>query len=155
MIFLMKYNRLAKTPKSLQRLLSLLRSIYRTLHNDGTSASCSAKAQVDERVAQAVVNLGNPERLLDLHRLNGKADGSLFYAFWSELQAYLDEINLAVDERKHGDTLHMPFTTSLWHLQEVISDRLQKFPQECLPQYHPWSGFVSSSSHATSTLLWH
>lgn len=91
--FLMKYNRLAKTPKS------VLCSIYRTLLNDGTGASCSAEAQVDERVAQAVVSLVDPEIVLDLHRLNGKADSNLFDAFWGELQAYLDKINLAVDER--------------------------------------------------------
>ena len=66
--------------------------------------------------------------------MNGKAQSSLFDAFWDELQAYLDEINLAVDERRHGDTLHMAFATSLRHLQEIISDRLcQKFPQECQP----------------------
>ena len=66
--------------------------------------------------------------------MNGKAQSSLFDAFWDELQAYLDEINLAVDERRHGDTLHMAFATSLRHLQEIISDRLcQKFPQECRP----------------------
>ena len=126
--FLVKYNRLAKIPKS------VLRNIYRTLLNDGTSVSCSAEAQVDERVARAVVNLDDPEIVLDLRRMNGKAQSTLFDAFWSELQAYLDESNLAVDDRRHGETLHMPFATSLRHLQEVINDRLhQKFPQECPP----------------------
>ena len=76
----------------------MLRNIYRTLLNDGSSASCSAEAQVDEWVAQAVVNLDDPELVLDLRRMNGKAQSSLFDAFWDELQAYLDEINLAVDE---------------------------------------------------------
>lgn len=126
--FLMKYNRLAKIPKF------VLRNIYRTLLNDGTSAACSAEAQVDERVAQAVIDLDDPEIVLDLRQMNGKVQSSLFDVFWDELQAYLDEINLAVDERRHGDTLHMPFATSLRHLHELITDRLhQKFPDECPP----------------------
>ena len=46
----------------------------------------------------------------------------------------LGEINLAVDERRHGDTLHTPFATLLRHLQELITDRLrQKFPEDCSP----------------------
>ena len=66
--------------------------------------------------------------------MNGKVKSSHFDAFWNELQVYLDEINLAVDERRHGDTLHLPFATSLRHLQELISDRLrQKFPEDCPP----------------------
>ena len=101
---------------------SVLHNIYHTLLNDGTSAFCSAEAQADEHVARAVVNLDDPEIVLDLRRMNGKAQSSLFDALWSELQAYLDDINLAVDESRHGKTLHMPFAISLQHLQEVISD---------------------------------
>ena len=116
--FLAKYTRLAKIPKS------VLCNIYRTLLNDGTSASCSAEAKV--RRSRDIV--------LDLRRMNGKAQSSLFDTIWSKLQAYLDEINLAVDERRHGETLQMPFATSLRHLQEVISDWLhQKFPQQRPP----------------------
>ena len=106
---------------------------------------------MDERVAQAVVNLDDPELVLDLRRMNDKAQSSHFDAFWDELQAYLDEINLAVYERRHGDTLHMPFTTSLWHLQEI--DFARNFLRNA-SQYHVWSGFASSSGHATNTMLW-
>ena len=114
--FLVKYNRLAKILKS------VLHNIYRTLLNDGACASCSAEAQVDVHIARAVANLDDSEIVLDLNRMKGPARSSLFDTFWSELQAYLDEINMEVDERTHGETLHMPFVTSLRHLQEVISD---------------------------------
>ena len=126
--FLQKYNRLAKTPKF------ILRNIYRTLVSDGSLASSSAEAEVDQCVAKAIVDLNDPEIVLDLRSMNGKVKSSHFDAFWNELQVYLDEINLAVDERRHGDTLHLPFATSLRHLQELISDRLrQKFPEDCPP----------------------
>ena len=49
--------------------------------------------------------------------------------FWQELQTFLDEIDAAVDERRHDDTLHMPFALSIRHLREIVEERLkQKFP---------------------------
>ena len=57
-----------------------------------------------------------------------------FDQFWAELQAYLDEVNLAVDDRRHRDTLHLPFTISVRDLQELISDRLhEKYPGDYPP----------------------
>ena len=39
-----------------------------------------------------------------------------------------------MDERRHGDVLHMPFATSLRHLRELIQARLKaKFPNQCPP----------------------
>ena len=114
--FLVKYNRLAKIHKS------VLPKIYRTHLNDGTGVSCSAEAKVDERVARAVVNLDDPEIVLDLRRMNDNVQNSLFDTLWRELQAYLDKISLAVDERRYGETLHVSFATSLRHLEDVISD---------------------------------
>ena len=108
----------------------VLRNIHRTLLGDCSSAEYSSQAKVDERVTRALVDVNDPDIVLDLRRLNGKPTSTTFDVFWSELQSYLDEINPAVDERRHGDTLHMPFVISLRHLQEIISERLQqKFPE--------------------------
>ena len=85
--FLQKYKRLAKTPKF------ILRNICCTLVNDGSLASSSAKAEVDQRVAKAIVDLNDPEIVFDLRSMNEKVKSSHFDAFWNELQ-YLDEINL-------------------------------------------------------------
>ena len=66
----------------------------------------------------------------DLRRSNGKPNSTIFDTFWSELQTYLDEINPAIDERRQGETLHMPFAIPLRHLQEIVTERLQqKFPE--------------------------
>ena len=91
------------------------------------------KAEVYECNAKAVVNLDDPDIVLDLHSTNGKPNSTRFDQFWDELQAYMDEINLAVDDQRYGDTLHLPFAISVHHLQ-VIGDRLrEKHPGDCPP----------------------
>ena len=45
----------------------------------------------------------------------------------------LDEVTLAVDERRHGDVMHMPLAISVRNLQEIISGRLM----EKLPDFLP------------------
>ena len=73
--FLGKYRRLAKIPTM------VLRNIYRLLTNDSSSAEYSSQAQVDERVARALLDLDDPEILLDLRRCNGKPNTTLFDVF--------------------------------------------------------------------------
>ena len=59
---------------------------------------------MDEHVVKAVVNLDDPEIVLDLRNTNGKPKliALTLIDFWAELQAYLDEVNLAGDDRRHG-----------------------------------------------------
>ena len=102
----------------------VLRNIHRTLLGDCRSAEYSSESRVDERVTRALLDVSDPDIVLDLRRSNGKPNNTIFDSFWSELQTYLDEINPAVDERRHGKTLHMPFAISLCHLQEIITERL-------------------------------
>ena len=107
----------------------VLRNIHRTLLNDSSSAEYSSQSVVDERVAQAILKVDEPDILLDLRRCNGKPNATTFNAFWQELAAFFEKINPAVDEMRHGDTLHMPFTVSIRHLRDMIEQRLhQKFP---------------------------
>ena len=43
----------------------------------------------------------------------------------------MEEVNPAVDDRRHGETLHMPIAVSIQHLCEVIVECLaQKFPSD-------------------------
>ena len=63
--FLDKYNRLAKTPKS------VLRNIYKSLTGDTSSSSCAAEGTVDDRVAAALLDLDDPEIIIDMRELNG------------------------------------------------------------------------------------
>ena len=71
-----------------------------------------------------VLNFNDLAIVLDLRKTNGHPSCDLFDPFWEEVQAYFDEINLAVDERRHTEVLHMPVAVSIRHLKEVISERL-------------------------------
>ena len=94
----------------------------------------SVEAEVDSRVVKAILEVNDPQIILDLRECNGKVNASNFDKFWEELQVFLDEITLAVDERRHGDVLHMPFASSLCHLREIIAERLKvKYPENCPP----------------------
>ncbi len=55
----------------------------------------------------------------------------VFDKFWHELSTYLVEVTPAVDDRRHGSTLHMPIAISVGDLRDIISERLcTKFPEE-------------------------
>lgn len=58
--FFSHYNRLAKAPPM------VLRNVYRTLLQDSTSAAYLSEAEVDERVAKAVLEIDDPEVILNL-----------------------------------------------------------------------------------------
>ena len=45
-----------------------------------------AQQVVNERVASALINLDDPNIMLDLRQLNGTVGSDKFDAFWSELQ---------------------------------------------------------------------
>ena len=57
--FLNRYCRLVKVPKM------ILRNIFRTLLQDGSAAQ-GVEAQIDERVAKALLDVNDPAIVLDL-----------------------------------------------------------------------------------------
>lgn len=122
--FIDKYN-VGTTSKS------VLRCIYRDLTGDLSSAPTQALKEVDERVANAVMTTADPDILLDLRKLNGDPKSTLFDDFWLELSLFLEEVTPAVDDRRHGEVLHMPIAVSVRHLQDIIIERLSiKFPHD-------------------------
>ena len=56
--------------------------------------------------------MDEPEVLLDLRKLNGKPNSTVFDKFWEELSTYL-EVTPAVDDRRRGNTLHLPIAISV------------------------------------------
>lgn len=58
--FLDKYHTLAKTNKS------VLRNIYKSLMGDCSAAASIAEKSVDDRVAEALFNLDDPDFIYDL-----------------------------------------------------------------------------------------
>lgn len=82
-------------------------------------------------IAEEVFELDEPEILLDMRRLNGKPNSTVFERFWDELSFYLEEITPACDDRRHSSTLHMPIAISVSNLRDIIEGRLSsKFPSE-------------------------
>lgn len=71
------------------------------------------QGRIDECVAQAVIDVDDPDIVLDFRKANEDPRSTIFDAFWQVLQA---ELLLAADDRQHGETLHMPLAISVRHL---------------------------------------
>ena len=76
-----------------------------------------------------MLTIGDPDILLDLQKLNGNIKVTLFDDFCTELSLFLEEVIPAVDDRRHGEMLHMPIAVSVRHLRDIITEQLSlKFP---------------------------
>ena len=108
--------------------------MYKVLTGDCSSSRSTSEKQIDERItklAEEAFELDEPDILLDLRKMNGKPNATTFEQFWVELSCYLEEITPAVDDRRHGTSLHMPIAISVSDLRDIISERLhKKFPDE-------------------------
>ena len=129
--FIQRYSRLNnEKPQS----KAIMRNMYKFLTGDSSSSRSAAEKQVDERVtklAEEAFEMDEPEVLLDLRKLNGKPNSTMFDKFWGELSTYLEEVTPAVDDCRHGNTLHMPIAISVGDLRDIIEERLRtKFPEE-------------------------
>ena len=116
--FLDKYHTLVKTSKS------MLWNIYKSLMADCSAAASAAEKSIDDRVAEALLNLDNLSFIYDLRQLNGNPGSSKFDVFWEELRYYIEELAPAVDDRRHSETPHMPVAISLRHLLTLVKSRL-------------------------------
>ena len=123
--FLDKYHTLVKTSKS------VLRNIYKSLMADCSAAASAAEKSIDDRVAEALLNLDDPSFIYDLRQLNGNPGSSKFDVFWEELGYYIEELPATVDDRCHSETPHMPVAISLHHLLTLVKSRMQqKYPND-------------------------
>ena len=93
---------------------------------DCSAVACAAENTVDDRVAEALLNLDDPHFIYDLRQLNGKPGSSKFDVFWEELGSYIEELVPAVDDRRYSETPHMPVAISLRHLLTLVKSRLQQ-----------------------------
>jgi hypothetical protein len=115
--FISRYRQFVKAP------VGILRHMYKELIHDNSAASSLIEQGVDERVAKAVMELEDPDVVIDLRKNNGKVALS-FEDFWTELQKYLDEIVTPVNERRHGNTHYLPIAISVRDLREFMIERL-------------------------------
>ena len=80
--------------------------MYKSLTGDSSASSCSAEREVDNRVVEALLNLDDPEIMLDMRELNGNPKLTRFDVYRGELAQYLEDITMAVDERRHSCDEH-------------------------------------------------
>ena len=141
---------------------AILRNMFKFLTGDSSCPRSFSEKQADQRIellAEEAFELDEPDILLDLRSLNGQSKSTQFDKFWEELSVYLEEINPAVDDRGHGNTLHMPIAISVGDLRNIIEERLKsKFPNDqlCLPsvewirlQFAPRNPYSSNSLRHT------
>ena len=100
---------------------------------NGRLLCCSIRCResIDDRVAEALLNLDNPSFIYELQQLNGNPGSCKFDVFWEELRYYIEELAPAVDDRCHLETPHMPVSISLHHLLTLVKSGMQqKYPND-------------------------
>ena len=136
---------------------AVLRNIFRTLVHDESAPTTVAESRIDDRVAKCLLDVDDPDIIIDMRKMNGKPGSSEFNAFWLELNSYIEEVGPAVQERRHGETMYMPVAISVNHLREVISSRLrEKSIEASIPstewirlQFWPRNPYASSALRYT------
>ena len=96
--------------------------MFCTLVHDESVPTYAAIDAIDEWVAMCLLDMDDPDIILDKRKLNGKPGSSKFDTIWLKLSAYLQEVGPAVQERQHGGTMYMytPVVISVSHQREVI-----------------------------------
>lgn len=102
---------------------TVLRDMYRFLTNDMSAPEDAKTAEIDQRMS-TFLDTDDPDLIVDLRSLNGKTGNSKYDVFWDEMQRYFNEQVLAVQERRHGEHLYLPFAMSVCDLVETIKARV-------------------------------
>ena len=106
------------------------------------------EAEVDKRV-KIYVEMEDPDIVFDLHELqSGKA--SKFDLFWDECKKFLQDVELAVDERRHTEVVHVAHALSVRDLREQVSSR---YPPPPPHQYLPYHGFLCNFGLRMHTVI--
>lgn len=102
----------------------ILRDMYRTLTNDNSAPENERQKAMDARVCAFLLESDDPDLVVDLRSMNGDPGTSKFDIFWAEVGAYLNEINTAAQERRHGANSYLPFAISVEDFRQTIIERV-------------------------------
>ena len=117
MDFINKFSKVTKTKPA------ILRAMWSYLQGTKSAPENEIESTVDERVTKFLLESYDVDLIYDLRSKNGRPKDATLDLFWEELDKYLAEIT-AVHERRHRDTLYMPFAISAKDLIEQIKKRL-------------------------------
>ena len=98
----------------------VMRDMFHFLTDDKSASLALDQAEIDQCMAEFLAT-DDPELLFDLRKLNGNPGSTKYNIFWEALDKYFNESILAVQERRHGDYLFMPFAISTEHLRDTIA----------------------------------
>ena len=107
--------------------------MFRTLVQDESVPSSAREAAIDEQVAMCVLDMDDPDIILDMRKRNGKPGSSEFDMFWLELSTYLEKVGPAVQERRRGETTDV---NPICHICESLGGSYSSRCKEKFPQDH-------------------
>ena len=105
MDFIHKFSKVTKTKPA------ILRAMWSYLQGTKSAPENEIESAVDERVTKFLLESDDVDLIYDLRSKHGRPKDATLCLFWGELDKYLAEIT-AVHERRHRDTLYMPFAIS-------------------------------------------
>jgi hypothetical protein len=102
---------------------AILRDVFRFLTNDSAAAESKNQSEVDDRVAEFLLDADDAHLFYDLRKLNGRPHDTSLNPFWEELGKYLDDVSV-VQERRHTSFMYMPLAISIQNLIDQVAKRL-------------------------------
>ena len=146
--FIQRYARIAKTP------ISVLRNIYKEISGDCSEYNTQDEKDTSLRIATFISQCDNTDILIDLRKLYGKQNNSLYDEFWEEIHILFNEYQAAVQERRHSDVLYLPFAISIRELVERVVKRRPGIDVPSLEwvrlQFTPTNPYTNSALKYTS-----
>lgn len=88
---------------------------------DSSASSNLNEAVIQERI-QIIVDSQDPDIVDDLRHHN-KGQPTKYEVFWDECKKFLEEVETAVDERRHGEATHLAKAISTRDLLEQVAKR--------------------------------
>ena len=132
---------------------AFIREIYRRLTGDASASRTANEAEVDARI-RLVLDCEDPSIVCDLREFN-KGRPEKYSVFWEECQKYLENVTeLAVQERRHGDTTYLAAALSARDLLTEVSNRCPEgtpVPSEAWLCYQFWPKDPSKQSASQYT----
>ena len=105
---------------------SFLKCIYAELTGDSRAATNKSEEETRLKLLKWLLDTDDSSLLLDYHNGSGRLHEPDFEHFWAEVEKYFNERELAVQERRHGETMYLPLAISLASLHRTICERLDK-----------------------------
>ena len=101
----------------------MLRFFYQDLTGDASLSHTTPESIIDEGVCDIIkIKPEDPKTLVDSRVVKSKETQSKFNAFLDESQKFINEdLEVAVDDRRHGKITHLARAISIRDLREQVS----------------------------------